>query len=142
MSGHPQANGLTPRPTRTTGPRRSSSARSCEGFVQAVNKFEFRTYVSALEGLEEDGVGELLGAPAIINTRTFYYVTAQMEAYPPDDRLALLPVADLFNHAAGGCQVSFTPDGCFSVCADRVYRAGEEVYVSYGEHSNIRTIFS
>jgi len=61
MSGHPQANGLTPRPTRTTGPRRSSSARSCEGFVQAVNKFEFRTYVSALEGLEEDGVGELLG---------------------------------------------------------------------------------
>ncbi len=32
-----------------------------EAFVQAINKFVFRTHVSALEGLEEDGVGELLG---------------------------------------------------------------------------------
>ncbi|KAK0621321.1 hypothetical protein B0T17DRAFT_533672 [Bombardia bombarda] len=31
-----------------------------ENFVQAINKFVFRTHVSALEGLEEDGVGELL----------------------------------------------------------------------------------
>lgn len=31
-----------------------------EDFVQAINKFVFRTHVSALEGLEEDGVGELL----------------------------------------------------------------------------------
>jgi hypothetical protein len=30
-------------------------------FVQAINKFVFRTHVSALEGLEEDGAGELLG---------------------------------------------------------------------------------
>ncbi|KAK4095707.1 SET domain-containing protein [Parathielavia hyrcaniae] len=79
---------------------------------------------------------EYLYAWFVINTRTFYYVTAQMEAYPPDDRLALLPVADLFNHAAGGCRVSFTPSGRFSVCTDRAYRAGEEVYISYGEHSN------
>lgn len=32
-----------------------------EDFVQAINKFVFRTHVSALEGLEEDGAGELLG---------------------------------------------------------------------------------
>merc|ERR1712000_542996 len=31
-----------------------------EEFIQAINKFVFRTHVSALEGLEEDGVGELL----------------------------------------------------------------------------------
>jgi len=31
-----------------------------EDFVQAINKFVFRTHVSALEGLEEDGAGELL----------------------------------------------------------------------------------
>ncbi|KAH8161181.1 hypothetical protein CIB48_g7060 [Xylaria polymorpha] len=31
-----------------------------EEFVQAINKFVFRTHVSALEGLEEEGVGELL----------------------------------------------------------------------------------
>ena len=31
-----------------------------EDFIQAVNKFVFRTHVSALKGLEEDGAGELL----------------------------------------------------------------------------------
>ncbi|KFA46779.1 hypothetical protein S40293_06781 [Stachybotrys chartarum IBT 40293] len=31
-----------------------------EDYVQAINKFVFRTHVSALEGLEEDGAGELL----------------------------------------------------------------------------------
>ncbi|KAG5951377.1 hypothetical protein E4U53_003241 [Claviceps sorghi] len=31
-----------------------------EDFVQAINKFVFRTHVSVLEGLEEDGTGELL----------------------------------------------------------------------------------
>ncbi|KAI0911530.1 hypothetical protein F4823DRAFT_293862 [Ustulina deusta] len=29
-------------------------------FIQAINKYVFRTHVSALEGLEEEGVGELL----------------------------------------------------------------------------------
>ncbi|KAI8710896.1 hypothetical protein NCS52_01518300 [Fusarium sp. LHS14.1] len=31
-----------------------------EDFIQAINQFVFRTDVSALEGLEEDGTGELL----------------------------------------------------------------------------------
>ncbi|TVY42638.1 hypothetical protein LOCC1_G007603 [Lachnellula occidentalis] len=31
-----------------------------EEFIQSVNKFVYRTHVSALEGLEEDGAGELL----------------------------------------------------------------------------------
>jgi hypothetical protein len=31
-----------------------------EDFTQAINKFVYRTHVSALEGLEEDGAGELL----------------------------------------------------------------------------------
>ncbi len=31
-----------------------------EDFIQAINKFVFRTHVLALEGLEEDGAGELL----------------------------------------------------------------------------------
>merc|ERR1712054_758153 len=31
-----------------------------EDFVQAINKFVYRTHVSALEGLEEEGAGELL----------------------------------------------------------------------------------
>jgi hypothetical protein len=35
-----------------------------EDFVQAINKFVFRTHVTALEGLEEEGAGELLGGKA------------------------------------------------------------------------------
>lgn len=31
-----------------------------EDFIQAINKYVYRTHVSALEGLEEDGLGELL----------------------------------------------------------------------------------
>ncbi|KAI0128935.1 hypothetical protein BJ170DRAFT_682722 [Xylariales sp. AK1849] len=31
-----------------------------EDFIQAINKFVYRTHVSALEGLEEEGAGELL----------------------------------------------------------------------------------
>ncbi|KAI1167987.1 hypothetical protein F5B18DRAFT_341347 [Nemania serpens] len=31
-----------------------------DGFIQAINKYVFRTHVSALEGLEEEGAGELL----------------------------------------------------------------------------------
>lgn len=32
-----------------------------EDYIQAINKYVFRTHVSALEGLEEEGAGELLG---------------------------------------------------------------------------------
>ncbi|KAH6694148.1 hypothetical protein F5X68DRAFT_128531 [Plectosphaerella plurivora] len=35
-----------------------------EDFIQAINKFVFRTHVTALEGLEEEGAGELLGGKA------------------------------------------------------------------------------
>jgi hypothetical protein len=35
-----------------------------EDFVQNINKFVFRTHVSALEGLEEEGAGELLNGKA------------------------------------------------------------------------------
>ncbi|KAK0648693.1 hypothetical protein B0T16DRAFT_118347 [Cercophora newfieldiana] len=71
----------------------------------------------------------------VVNTRSFYYCTPRMELYPPVDRLALVPIADLFNHADTGCSVSFTPEG-FAVSADRQYRVGEEIYISYGTHTN------
>ncbi|KAH7377158.1 hypothetical protein B0T11DRAFT_315264 [Plectosphaerella cucumerina] len=35
-----------------------------EDFNQAINKFVFRTHITALEGLEEEGAGELLGGKA------------------------------------------------------------------------------
>jgi hypothetical protein len=43
-----------------------------DDFVQAINKFVYRTHVSALEGLEEDGVGELLcGKSEEVKTNVF-----------------------------------------------------------------------
>jgi hypothetical protein len=78
---------------------------------------------------------EFVHAWFLINTRTFYYESPETQLYPWEDRLALLPVADLFNHAQTGCHVSFTSE-CYSVTADRAYEAGEEVYISYGDHSN------
>ncbi|VUC31159.1 unnamed protein product [Clonostachys rosea] len=71
----------------------------------------------------------------LVNTRTFFYETPEMELYPWHDRLAMLPVADLFNHSDVGCEVSIRESG-YSITADRHYDAGEEVFTSYGDHSN------
>ncbi|KAK6077362.1 SET domain-containing protein [Seiridium cupressi] len=71
----------------------------------------------------------------IVNTRTFYYETPEMEKYSWENRLALVPMADLLNHAESGCQVTFSADG-FTITADRTYSRGEEVCISYGEHFN------
>ncbi|KAL7936460.1 hypothetical protein V8C35DRAFT_295550 [Trichoderma chlorosporum] len=71
----------------------------------------------------------------IINTRTFYFETEEMKKYLPDDRMALLPVADFFNHADHGCKVSFSSEG-YTILSDRVYDVGQEIHISYGDHSN------
>jgi hypothetical protein len=42
---------------------------------------------------------------------------------------------DYFNHSDVGCDPQSDSKG-YSVTADREYKAGEEVYVSYGSHTN------
>jgi len=49
--------------------------------------------------------------------------------------MVLQPVADLFNHASQGCDVSFDHSH-FTVTTDRAYDEGEEVYICYGRHGN------
>ncbi|KAH7308710.1 putative SET domain-containing protein [Stachybotrys elegans] len=71
----------------------------------------------------------------LVNSRTFYYETPETMLYPWHDRLALLPVADMFNHADVGCSVSYSTDG-YNITADRAYSTGQELYTSYGKHSN------
>jgi hypothetical protein len=79
---------------------------------------------------------EYLRSWLIVNTRTFYFESPKMERYLYDDRLALLPVADLFNHAdSGGCQVSYSTER-FIFKTERPYSAGEEVHICYGSHTN------
>lgn len=72
----------------------------------------------------------------LVNSRTFYFETTETKLYPWVDRLAQLPVADLFNHAAEpGCKVSFSSNG-YEIVSIRDYGAGQEVHISYGDHSN------
>ncbi|USP78353.1 hypothetical protein yc1106_05627 [Curvularia clavata] len=71
----------------------------------------------------------------VVNTRSFYCTTSNMEGLPHDDRLAILPVADLFNHSDVGCELEFSSNE-YTFTADRRYDAGEEVYICYGKHSN------
>ncbi|CAK7226576.1 hypothetical protein SCUCBS95973_006247 [Sporothrix curviconia] len=74
----------------------------------------------------------------LVNSRTFYYTTPRSEATLPshEDRIAMQPVADLFNHAADrGCKAAYSAKS-FSFVADRVYKEGDEVPISYGAHAN------
>lgn len=71
----------------------------------------------------------------VVNTRTFYNETPETLKYPWEDRLALIPVADLFNHADVGCRVYYSPEG-YHIVADSNYEKGEELYISYSSHSN------
>jgi hypothetical protein len=94
---------------------------------------DWSLFTRAFPGVPRD---EYLLSWFTISTRTFSFETPQMETYPWHDRLALVPMADLFNHADSGCKVSYTVDGGFEVCTDRAYAAGQEVHISYGTHSN------
>lgn len=78
---------------------------------------------------------DYLYAWLFVNTRSFYHETATTLRYPWHDRLALLPVADLFNHTNDGCSVLCSTED-YTVVADRPYDEGAELFTSYGEHSN------
>ncbi|KAK0749578.1 hypothetical protein B0T18DRAFT_437070 [Schizothecium vesticola] len=73
----------------------------------------------------------------LVNTRTFYHDLSWSTStrLPAGDRMALQPVADLFNHADAGCGVAFDEEQ-FIISADRDYDEGEELFISYGAHGN------
>lgn len=71
----------------------------------------------------------------VVNSRTFYNETPETLKYPWEDRLALIPVADLFNHSDDGCKVYYSPNA-YHIVADRAYKKGEELFISYSRHSN------
>lgn len=82
----------------------------------------------------------------IVNTRTFYWDYPDLSNAHPrlpkrrnkltaDDCYAMCPFMDYFNHSDVGCAPQHDAKG-YSVTADRDYTAGEEVFVSYGSHTN------
>ncbi len=87
------------------------------------------------EGFPDIAERDYLYSWFLVGTRSFYYEIPQTLIYPWHDRLALLPVADMFNHSSVGCLVAFSTEA-YDITADRAYQEGEEVYTSYGAHSN------
>jgi ribosomal lysine N-methyltransferase 2 len=71
----------------------------------------------------------------LVNSRTFYHTTKRSEKLPKEDHLSLQPVADLFNHAAHGCKVSFCKNS-YTITTNRAYARGDEIPICYGRHSN------
>ncbi|KAE8379225.1 SET domain-containing protein [Aspergillus bertholletiae] len=72
----------------------------------------------------------------IVNTRSFFYLMPGQE--PPEDRndaMALLPLADYFNHSDVACNVKFDGEK-YVFRATKHYDEGEEIYMSYGPHPN------
>lgn len=82
----------------------------------------------------------------IVNTRTFYWNYPDLPNSHPrlpkrktkltsDDCYAMCPFMDYFNHSDVGCDADADSKG-YRVTTDRAYKAGEEVFVSYGAHTN------
>ncbi|KAF2856499.1 SET domain-containing protein [Plenodomus tracheiphilus IPT5] len=82
----------------------------------------------------------------VVNTRTFYWDYPDLSNAHPrlpkrrnkltsDDCYAMCPFMDYFNHSDVGCESQHDAKG-YSVTADREYKAGDEVFVSYGPHTN------
>lgn len=82
----------------------------------------------------------------IVNTRTFYWDYPDLPNSHPrlpkrrtnltaDDCYAMCPFMDYFNHSDNGCTPTSDGKG-YAVVGDRDYKAGEEVFISYGPHTN------
>lgn len=82
----------------------------------------------------------------IVNTRTFYWEYPDLPNSHPrlpkrrnkltsNDCYAMCPFMDYFNHTDIGCDPQTNSKG-YSVTADRDYEAGDEIFISYGSHTN------
>ncbi|KAF9892501.1 hypothetical protein FE257_001610 [Aspergillus nanangensis] len=72
----------------------------------------------------------------VVNSRSFYYVPPGTEEGDWNDAVSLVPWADYFNHADDAdCLVKYA-DEKYTFTATRRYEKGEEIYMSYGAHSN------
>ncbi|OAP54652.1 hypothetical protein AYL99_11100 [Fonsecaea erecta] len=75
----------------------------------------------------------------LVSTRTFYYTPPDMkpeDTPEADECLALVPFGDYINHAdAATCKVAFSGTS-YEFTVEGAVAKGEELYISYGSHSN------
>ncbi len=81
-----------------------------EDFVQAINKFVFRTHVSALEGLEEDGAGELLGGKSEeVKNNVMSLIKPLLPPPPPPPRIVDIRQPPLLPSSPAGAVIWSQP---------------------------------
>jgi len=78
----------------------SQTKKLHEDFVQAANRYVYRTDAHALEGLEEDGAGELLDARSVEVKKAIMNLFAPLSPPPPQIVDVILP-APPFSHNSG-----------------------------------------
>ena len=116
---------------------KNQERKFCNDWIQAVDP--------CVERPEQYNRDEFMHTWILVNTRTFYYTPPNQARKPrsrpalqvdPNENMALNPFADYFNHSSPPtCEVSYSVKG-FEIEAVRPAKAGEEVYISYGKHSN------
>ncbi|KAF4583108.1 SET domain-containing protein [Ophiocordyceps camponoti-floridani] len=74
----------------------------------------------------------------LVNSRTFYHTTPRTEhRLPKEDHMALVPVADLFNHSSSASTVKASYDATsYTFTTTRAHSPGQELLLCYGNHSN------
>ncbi|MCJ1427429.1 hypothetical protein MMC29_005332 [Sticta canariensis] len=98
----------------------------CRGTLIAAQVF----YASRRENCDE--IGQLLQKFFLVKHGTNIGTKFHQAR---EDRMALCPFVDYFNHQDHGCDVTFNAEG-YTVTSDKAYETGEEIFVSYGNHSN------
>jgi hypothetical protein len=80
-------------------------------FVQAIHKFVYRTHISALEGLEPDGSGELLCEQSREVKTNILSLLLQAPPQPPHQKPPLLSTHPIPQELVLGSWVGALPDG-------------------------------
>lgn len=110
------------------------SAASILAKQQAVFRKDWEAVSEAWGDVSRD---EYLYMWLLVNSRSFYHTTPQTLKLPKSDHMIMQPVADLFNHTAEAdcCRVAYD-EHFFSMTTGRSHQPGEELFISYGAHSN------
>ncbi|RSL77464.1 hypothetical protein CDV31_017325, partial [Fusarium ambrosium] len=82
-------------------------------------------------GLKHITKDKFLRAWIIVLTRKFALKGGKTKVSPQQDRFALLPLAEIFNHATGGCRMKELNDRCQFITTTS-YKMHEEVCLCYG----------
>ena len=75
-----------------------------------------------------------------VNTRAVFLDPSHAPGPFREDNLALAPFLDLFNHSPTASMHSRVSGGCYELTTEDSFSAGEQVFINYGPHDNLRLL--